>query len=125
MGIAIAGFLGAVSRYGIGLLIPHPANAAAFPWGTLFINVSGSWLLGLLTGWLAVRKNAPSWFGDMAGTGFLGSYTTFSAFNGQLWQLLEQQVYGSAILYAMLSAAGGWWLAAAGLSWASGRSKAA
>jgi CrcB protein len=115
LGIALAGFLGALARYGVGFLFPVPATPDAFPWATAFINLSGSLLLGLLTGWLAGRS-ASSWIGEVLGTGFLGSYTTFSAFNGQLWLLLEHRAYGFAAAYVLASAAAGWALAALGLT---------
>ncbi|RED65865.1 camphor resistance protein CrcB [Cohnella lupini] len=115
VGIAFAGFLGAISRYGVGFLFPR-ADSGDFPWATLFINLSGSLLLGALAG-LLIRRRAPVWFGEVAGTGFLGAFTTFSAFNGQLWQMCQQQAYAAASIYALLSMLGGWGLAAAGLAW--------
>ncbi|WP_239617259.1 fluoride efflux transporter FluC [Cohnella mopanensis] len=121
IGIAIAGFLGAVARYEIGFLFPQHANSAAFPWATLIINLTGSLLLGLLTGRLSRSSTTPAWFGEVVGTGFIGSFTTFSAFNGQLWQLFDHRAYGYAIVYVLASAAGGWMLAAAGLGWGRGR----
>ncbi|MFC5403166.1 fluoride efflux transporter FluC [Cohnella soli] len=114
IGIAAAGFLGAIARYGIGA-IPLGEGAEPFPWATLFINMSGSFLLGWLTGALTRGKVSPA-IAEVAGTGFLGAYTTFSAFNGQLWQLLEQDAYGLAAVYVLLSGVGGWWLASIGLS---------
>jgi CrcB protein len=118
LGIAIAGFLGAISRYGLGLWFPQSTDHA-FPWMTLFINLSGSLMLGYLMG-LLLRRRMPAWVGDVIGTGFLGSFTTFSAFNGQLWQLLEQQAYRCAAAYVLLSAVGGWLLAMIGLRWGRG-----
>jgi CrcB protein len=118
LGIAIAGFLGAITRYGLGLWFPQSTDYA-FPWMTLFINLSGSLMLGYLMG-LILRRRMPAWVGDVIGTGFLGSYTTFSAFNGQLWQLLEHHAYMFAAAYVLLSAVGGWLLAMIGLRWGRG-----
>jgi CrcB protein len=118
LGIAVAGFLGAVSRYEIGFVFPQ-GSGSFFPYATLFINLSGSLLLGLIIGWLFGRK-APAWFGEVVGTGFLGSFTTFSAFNGQLWQLCQQEAYAAALAYVLLSAVGGWLLATVGLAWGRG-----
>lgn len=115
LGVALAGFLGALARYGIGFLFPASATSDAFPWATVFINLSGSLALGLLTGWLAGRP-ASAWAGDVLGTGFLGAYTTFSAFNGQLWLLLEHRAYVVAGAYVLVSAVAGWALAALGLT---------
>lgn len=118
LGIAIAGFLGAVTRYGIGLALPQ-GSGEMFPWSTLLVNLLGSLLLGyLLSAWS--RRRVPAWFTEVAGTGFLGAFTTFSTFNAQLWQLYEHEAYVLAGAYVFLSAIGGWLLAAAGMAWGRG-----
>lgn len=122
LGVALAGCLGALARYGIGFLFPVSAASDAFPWATTLINLSGSLLLGLLTGWLT-DKPALAWAGDLLGTGFLGAYTTFSAFNGQLWLMLEQHAYAIAAAYVFISASAGWALAALGLSLGTAKGK--
>ncbi|KIL36190.1 hypothetical protein SD71_09570 [Cohnella kolymensis] len=118
-GIAIAGFLGAVSRYEISLLVPS-AGEAAFPWATLIVNLSGSFLLGALFG-VVSRRSMPAWLVESVGTGFLGSFTTFSAFNGQLWELCQHRAYLGAAAYVLLSGLGGWLLASAGLAYGRGK----
>ncbi|REK67096.1 MAG: fluoride efflux transporter CrcB [Cohnella sp.] len=117
--VAIAGFLGAVSRYGVTLLLPD-GGGASFPWATLAINLSGSLLLGWLSG-LAQRKLVSPWWKEALGTGFLGAYTTFSAFNAQLWELVRHGAFVSALLYAAASGLLGWLFAAAGLKLGWGR----
>ncbi len=82
--------IGGVLRYGANLATARLLGPG-FPWGTLGVNVLGSFLMGLLAGWLAVK--AP---GEAAhplrlflGTGLLGGFTTFSAFSLDaviLWQ---------------------------------------
>jgi CrcB protein len=119
LGIAIAGFLGALTRYGIGLALPQSAGEE-FPWATVLVNLLGSLLLGYLISTLS-RRRVPAWFGEVAGIGFLGSFTTFSTFNAQLWQLYEHQAYVLAGSYLLLSAIGGWLLAAAGMAWGRGK----
>lgn len=119
IGIAVAGFLGAVSRYEIGLLIPS-GGGAAFPWATLVVNLSGSLLLGLLFGWVS-RDRMPPWFTEAVGTGFLGAFTTFSTFNAQVWELCRHGAYWSAAAYVALSGLAGWLLASAGLAWGRGK----
>lgn len=115
LAIGIAGFLGAAARYGIGLALPTVMGEDGFlPWSTLLINLSGSFALGWLTG-LLFRRGGPTWLTEAAGTGFLGAYTTFSAFSAQMMQLLGDRSYGAAGLYFAASAAGGWLLAAVGL----------
>lgn len=120
--VAVAGFAGAVTRYGIGFAIPG-GGEASFPWATLVINLTGSLLLGILIG-TAARRKLPVWFREAVGTGFMGAYTTFSAFNGQLWLLWEHGAYGYAVTYALVSGIGGWLIAAAGVSWGKGGRRA-
>ena len=70
--IALAGGLGAATRLVVDGLVRH-RTSSTFPWATVLINVSGSFLLGLLVG-----LGAGGRWHDVAGTGFLGGYTTFS-----------------------------------------------
>lgn len=119
--IFIAGFLGASARYGLGLLWPAGTGggaglSAAMPWTTLAINLSGSLLLGLLIGGAAAGGRWPEWAREAAGTGFLGAYTTFSAFQAELWQLLSHNHFATAAAYMLLSGVGGWLLALTGLT---------
>lgn len=118
LGIAIAGFLGAITRYEIGFLFPQGSETSV-PWATLLINLLGSLLLGYLFGMLH-RKRVSAWWMEVGGTGFLGAFTTFSAFNGQLWIMVELHAYVNAGAYVLLSAIGGWMLAALGLQWGRG-----
>jgi len=88
IGLALAGALGTLARYGIGL-----ASVAAFgtsyPYGTFFINVFGSFLFGLLAG---LPRISTEWQVILL-TGFLGGFTTFSAFAFENYQLLGQHRY--------------------------------
>lgn len=70
--MALAGGLGAGSRYGLDAWV-RPRVSSRLPWSTLLINVSGSLALGLLVG----AGTDSTWL-TIAGTGFLGGYTTFS-----------------------------------------------
>lgn len=119
LGIAGAGFLGAVARFGVGALIPT-GDGSSMPWATLLVNLSGSLLLGLLTG-TAMRRPLPLWLREAAGTGFLGAYTTFSAFNSELVELVRHGSAGTAAAYVLLSGGAGWLLAWGGLSWGRGK----
>lgn len=76
LAVAVAGFCGTALRYGLTLAFPV---GEGFPTSTLIINVTGSLGLGLLTGlWSRGPARAP-WLRTALGTGFLGSYTTFSS----------------------------------------------
>jgi fluoride exporter len=72
LGVAGLGGLGAVARYGVSAAVARRAGHW-FPWGTLAVNLSGTVVLGLVTG-LALRGDALT----LVGGGLLGSYTTFS-----------------------------------------------
>jgi len=122
LGVAAAGFLGAAARFGIdGWFADLAGGPGAFlPWSTLAVNLSGSWLLGLLLG-SAARLGLPHWLQEAAGTGFLGAFTTFSAFGIQMYGMFEAGNYLAAMLYAVLSGGAGWLLAAWGLRLGRGR----
>ena len=81
MAVAAVGGAGALLRFALDGWVSERI-AGDFPWGTLAVNLSGAWLLGLLAG-LAVHGDALL----IAGTGVLGSYTTFST-----WMLESHQL---------------------------------
>lgn len=87
--VGIGGFVGAVARYLVANLARSLAGVG-FPYGTFFINVSGSFLLGVILTLLAERAIP---FGNeirlAAAVGFLGAYTTFSTFEYECHSLLE------------------------------------
>lgn len=85
--VALAGSAGAVARFWVDGSI-RSRWAARFPWGTLVINVSGSLLLGVLTG-LALFHGAPSATRTIVGTGFCGGYTTFSTASFETVRLVQ------------------------------------
>ena len=100
-GIAVAGALGAPVRY---LLDGHVQDHSegVFPRGTFVINVSGSFLLGLLAG-LALYHAFPANPKVVLGTGFCGAYTTFSTFTYETVRLGEERAYGAALQNALMS----------------------
>ena len=74
--------LGGVLRHGMSVMCVRWFGVG-FPWGTFAVNVSGSLVMGLLAGWLALRAGA-EWSQDarlFLMVGILGGYTTFSAFS--------------------------------------------
>ena len=97
--ISLAGSLGAVSRFMIDGHIKHKYNHG-FPWATLLINTSGSFLLGLITGLLIAHRGFAT--GEaIIGIGFCGGYTTFSTASFETVRLLEQRRYDRACLQAI------------------------
>jgi CrcB protein len=115
--VAIAGAAGAAARYCVG----RAFGVREFPWATLAINVTGSFLLGLVLG-AATAREWPETATAAIGTGFLGAYTTFSTFSHETHTLLTSDRVGAAAGYVGASIAGG--VAAAALGWALARSVA-
>jgi CrcB protein len=97
--LVVAGGLGAVSRFVVDGLIQARAGAA-FPLGTLVINVSGSLILGLLTG-LTMAHLLPDAVRLVVGTGFLGGYTTFSTASFETVRLVQERRIPAALLYGL------------------------
>jgi CrcB protein len=109
--VGLAGGAGAGARLVLDGLLRARVRIA-FPLGTTVINVTGSFLLGLVTG-LAVAHGLPAEWRAVLGTGFLGGYTTFSTASFETVRLAQQRRYRAALLngVGMLGLA----LAAAGL----------
>ena len=101
-------FLGA----GIGGALRHGVNVAAarlfgygFPFGTLIVNIAGSFLMGLLAGYFAFRPGINQHMRLFLTTGVLGGFTTFSAFSLDTVLLLERHAFGLAAGYVVGSVA--------------------
>jgi len=86
--IGIGGFVGAVARYGIAGWIGQRWGRS-FPLGTFVINVSGSFLIGLLMTLMAERFTENPQWRLLLVVGFLGAYTTFSTFEYETGALLK------------------------------------
>ncbi len=112
--LALAGAIGAVTRYLVDGRIQE-GTSSDHPTGTLVINVTGSLLLGFLTG-LALYHAFPGTPRTVLGTGFCGGYTTFSTFAFETVQLAERRNYSGAARYFASSYVLP--LAAAALGWA-------
>ena len=76
--VGIGGFAGAIARYALGVYIAG-RYGVRFPLGTFVINVSGSFLIGLVLSLLA-RTTADAYWRYLIPIGFIGAYTTFSTF---------------------------------------------
>jgi|SRR6476646_8732558 CrcB protein len=103
-------FLGA----GIGGALRHGVNVGAarvfgygFPFGTLIVNVAGSFAMGLLAGYFAFRPGIDQHMRLFLTTGILGGFTTFSAFSLDTALLIERHSYGLAAGYAAGSVVAG------------------
>ena len=117
--VAVGGATGAVARYLVDEWVT--ANVRdAFPWGTFLINVSGSFVLGLLFGLAIERSILPSDIRAPLMIGFLGAYTTFSTFMLESWRLVEAGSPLQAIANLVLSVGVGLVAVVAGLALARG-----
>jgi CrcB protein len=100
--IAFGGAAGAVLRYGASLGV-YSLLGRGFPYGTMFVNVSGSLLMGLLSIVMLERFNiGPEWRAAIL-VGLLGSFTTFSTFSIETLNLLEQGDMTKAFANIVLS----------------------
>ena len=95
LAVALAGALGALARWGVGAWFGH--RFPSFPWGTMVINVSGSFILGVLFAVLVERNIGTPMLRVALMTGLLGAYTTFSTFSLETFRLFEDGATGSAI----------------------------
>ena len=109
--VAAAGGVGAVARFVLDGVLRSRIRIA-YPLGTTVVNVTGSLLLGLVTG-LALRHGLPAEWRAVLGTGFLGGYTTFSTASYETVRRAQLRRYRAALMngFGMLVLA----LAAAGL----------
>ena len=97
--MALAGGIGAVARFVLDGLV-RDRFGSTFPLGTVLINVTGSFVLGVVTG-LFLGQVVPDEWQFVVGTGFCGGYTTFSTASFETVRLVEQRRPGLALLNAV------------------------
>jgi fluoride exporter len=102
--VAVGGALGAVSRYSFGL-VALALIGNRFPWATLGVNVVGSFLIGLAAVLIGDRIVDGELWRHLVIVGFLGAFTTFSAFSLDTLLLLQQGNYNTALAYMLGSVA--------------------
>lgn len=99
--IFVGAGIGGVARYAVGSWV-HASAGAGFPWGTLLINVTGSFLLMVAYGVLEGTAAAPEWRAFL-GIGVLGGFTTFSAFTYETVRLMQDGEWERAVVYVLAS----------------------
>ncbi len=114
--VALGGAFGASGRHLVGQWALRNLDSG-FPWGTFIVNVVGSLFMGVLIGWLMTKQGGQNLKLFLA-TGFLGGFTTFSAFSLDAINLLERKTIGPFIFYvggsiiiAVIALALGLWIA--------------
>ena len=110
--IGAGGFAGAITRYLVDAEISQ--RFTSFPWGTLVVNISGSFMVGLLFVLVVERASLPA---DLRGPlmiGFLGAYTTFSTLALESWRMIEDGAWllaalnlGGSVAIGMFAVVGG------------------
>ena len=102
--VFLGGGIGAALRHGINLAVARMLGTA-FPYGTLLINISGSFIMGLIAAYFAFKGDASQHWRLFLTTGILGGFTTFSAFSLDVALLYERGETGLAALYVLASVA--------------------
>jgi CrcB protein len=111
--LAVGGVVGTWARYGLGGWI-HGVMGSTFPWGTLGVNLVGSFVLGLVIRLAELSPLSPEVRGLLT-IGFCGAFTTFSTFTYETVALLQAREWTRAALYAFGSLGLGLVAVAAGL----------
>ncbi|MCH2648953.1 MAG: fluoride efflux transporter CrcB [Candidatus Poseidoniaceae archaeon] len=96
--VALGGAIGAVLRFGIGNII----ESSEFPLSTIIVNVSGSFILGMLAV-MAINNGYSEELMLFFGTGLLGAFTTMSTFSLETLTLVKNDNYTLALVYACIS----------------------
>ncbi|HEX9248585.1 MAG TPA: fluoride efflux transporter CrcB [Gemmatimonadaceae bacterium] len=99
--IAVGGAAGSVLRYLVGGVVQR-MTAGGFPVGTMFVNVSGCFLIGILLRQFLNMQLSPELRAFLI-VGFCGGFTTFSTFSAETVGLIEGGEYGRATGYVVLS----------------------
>jgi len=100
--VAVGGAFGSVMRYLAGIAAGR-LFGTNFPWGTLIINVTGSFLIGAFVGLFATRWDLPQAARIFLTVGICGGYTTFSTFSLDAWYLAERGETLASLAYMTAS----------------------
>ncbi len=104
--VAFGGALGALARFWLGGFISNRMSTR-FPYGTFVINITGSFLIGLIVTLLAEKTHwSPNWR-YLIPIGFIGAYTTFSTFEYETFRNVQDGQLLTAFLNVMLSVTAG------------------
>ncbi len=99
--VLLGGAVGTGCRYGLSLLLTKKLHHPHFPYATFIINLSGSFVIGLLGELFRLRVLTSAELRLALMTGFLGGYTTFSAYSLENLSLLREGEWLVALIYAL------------------------
>ncbi len=99
--IGLGGALGAMTRAYMTTFFPGAIGA--FPLSILMVNITGCFIMGMITELFAIYLSVPLFINAFLTTGFLGGFTTFSAFALEFGLLFEKNLHGHALLYVSAS----------------------
>jgi CrcB protein len=106
--IAIGGAIGSIARHAVNHLVHTRWLLTRFPVGTVVVNLTGCFIVGLLAGLLASRRIALRlWWREFVFVGLLGGFTTFSTFGLDTFLLSRTHSTGSAVLNVASQVIGG------------------
>ena len=95
--VGFGGAIGAMLRFGVGLVLVRLIGTTAFPVAILSVNVVGSFLMGMCVVWLGLRGLTS--LSPLMVTGILGGFTTFSAFSSDVLNLLQTEQWFRAMIF--------------------------
>lgn len=111
--VGAGGFFGAIARYVVDGWVAT-STGGGFPWGTLVVNVTGSFVLGVLFAASVERDVLPAAIRAPVLIGFIGAYTTFSTLTLESWRLVQDGSYvaafaniGGSIVLGMIAVVAG------------------
>ncbi len=105
LAVACGGAAGSVARYVVGTYFGRWLGTG-FPWGTLFINITGSFLIGALAESFLLRWDVSQTTRVLLIVGICGGYTTFSTFSLDVVTLINRGAVAAAVSYATVSVVG-------------------
>ncbi|MBI1393708.1 MAG: fluoride efflux transporter CrcB [Alphaproteobacteria bacterium] len=115
--VGLGGAVGALMRYAVGRAFAGAGFAA--PFATLFVNIVGSFIMGLIVGWILVRGEISTEIRALLSIGMLGSFTTFSTYSVDALVLSRDKgiqwavaYAGGSVILSIAAVAFGYWLAA-------------
>lgn len=104
--VGLGGFLGANARYILTLILTERlTNATGWevPFGTAFVNITGSFLLALFLFWAARSVGVDDRLRLLVGTGFFGAYTTFSTYANESINLITKEAWATGLGYIVMT----------------------